>query len=231
MKQTKYTIFAISVILCISIFSSCSTKASIQITDNTEKSISCQIQPGLTLEAVLRSFTGAERGTNLYNSTVLQNSLEQYGFTVQNMTFPEGSGLNISLNAKKIDIPGTTFEDSSLTLVLNQQTMQQIIALMPEENIAYTELLMAPLITGENLTTEEYENLISSMYGKTLAAEMSKSIITVSFTAPKNILSATLNPQNSGTVKTKNKTTEFSIPLAKFLSLFSGVEFCIHWHN
>ncbi|OJF77314.1 MAG: hypothetical protein BKP49_02270 [Treponema sp. CETP13] len=210
---------------------SCSTRIGIQIAEDSTETIHCAIQPDETLESTILSFSGAQEGSSIYNPSVLSDSLTAAGFSINQMSFPHNTGIDLTIQTDEMLIPGCTVTNNSFTWIITPETMKEIIALTPEETRSYVDLLMAPIITGEELTSQEYNNLIASMYGSTLATKLSSSVVTISFTTPNEITSATLEPQNCGSVEIKGKNAEFTLPLDKFLSLFSGVKFCIQWNE
>ncbi|HZK19602.1 MAG TPA: hypothetical protein VFC68_02625, partial [Treponemataceae bacterium] len=166
---------------------------------------------------------------SLYDKPMLQQSLEKSGFTIQKMIFTGMGGINLSIGTPTLVFPGCTITKDSFTLLINPFIMAEIVSLMPEDTIAYTELLMAPLISGEKISAEEYKMLIASMYGETLADELEKSTVTILFKSPKNIATATTEPSICKSIKITKNEVEYSLSTLDFLSLFSGIKFRIQW--
>ena len=90
--------------------------------------------------------------------------------------------------------------------------------MLSEDDREYIDLLMAPAITGENLSAAEYEDLIKQGYGEKLAKELKKSKFNISLTCPRKINSITIKPFGSVS-KNGNKGT-VDIPLSELL--------CVH---
>jgi hypothetical protein len=229
MKHTKFYLFVLITIFVLGINTSCSTHLAIETNNDSTKNTYCQITPSVTLKNMLLSLTGVTNPESLYNTVLLKQSLEKAGFSVENITVTENGSLNLLIETKKLEIPGCTVSKNNFTLLINQQTMSEVLALIPSETTSYIDLLMAPIITGEKLSSKEYEALIASMYGNTLANEMKSSMMTISFKAPTEISLATIEPSTCGTVKILANTAEYTLSLPEFLSLFSGVKFCIQW--
>jgi len=229
MKHTKFYLFVLITIFVLGINTSCSTHLAIETNNDSTKNTYCQITPSVTLKNMLLSLTGVTNPESLYNTVLLKQSLEKAGFSVENITVTENGSLNLLIETKKLEIPGCTLSKNNFTLLINQQTMSEVLALIPSETTSYIDLLMAPIITGEKLSSKEYEALIASMYGNTLANEMKSSMMTISFKAPTEISLATIEPSTCGTVKILANAAEYTLSLPEFLSLFSGVKFCIQW--
>jgi len=227
MKHTKFYILIGIFLLLANI--SCSTKLAIETTKDSTKKTYCNITPSETLKNTLASLTGNSSQKDFYNTDLLTQSLIEAGFSVENISVTEDGGLSLNINAQQLEIPGCTTGQNSFMFLINPQTMAQIINLVPEETKSYIDLLMAPIITGEEISSSEYVAVIASMYGNTLANELQESKITISFTAPTEIISATIEPKTAQNSIIKKNTANFTLPLSEFLSLFSGVKFSIQW--
>lgn len=117
----------------------------------------------------------------------------------------------------------TMGSDSSLfSLTLRRDTAPQIVSSFTTEVQDYLDALMAPIVTGENLSTSEYLALLSSVYGKTIAQEIEHSHISLEIHVPGRITSV------FGGVGTGNKAI-FNIPLVDFLVLQKPQVYQIAW--
>lgn len=231
MQQFNKNIIIFFTCLFLVTTTSCSTRIGILIAEDSNETILCAIEPGETLENTILSFSGTQAKSSIYNAPVLSDSLTAAGFSINQMLFPSNTGIELTLETGNMTLPGCVITKNSFKWTINPEIMYEIMNLTPNETSSYADLLMAPILTGEELSSEQYNDFISSMYGSTLATELSSSIITISFTAPNKITYATLTPESCGTIAINDKNAEFILPLDKFLSLFSGVEFCIQWNE
>jgi len=113
--------------------------------------------------------------------------------------------------------------DSSLfSLTLSRETAPQLLSLISAEVRDYLEALMAPIVTGEELSTADYLALIASVYGKTIAQEIESSSISLEIRIP-----GTITTVLGGTsLETK---AIFKIPLVDLLVLQKPLVYRIGW--
>lgn len=59
-----------------------------------------------------------------------------------------------------------TCTKNSLTLILSPATLRTFASSLPEETRSYLDLLMAPVLTQESMSAQEYRELVSTVYGE-----------------------------------------------------------------
>lgn len=62
---------------------------------------------------------------------------------------------------------------------LNKETLQRFYESLSDELRSYFDMLMAPGFSDDEMTDEEYIELIAEVYGQTLADELSKAVIKI----------------------------------------------------
>ena len=80
---------------------------------------------------------------------------------------------------------------------------------------------MAPALTGEELTSKEYEELIKSAYGEKTADELKRAKLRISVTCPKKVQSITVTPLGTG--RKEGNKAYIEVPLSKLLSLKNNI--------
>jgi len=108
------------------------------------------------------------------------------------------------------------------TINLNLDSGPEILTLISPEISDYLSALMAPLATGEALTRAEYLILVSSVYGRGIADEISKSLIRASIDFP-----GTIQSVQGGTFT--GKRADFAIPLLDIFVLETPLSFEVIW--
>ena len=122
-----------------------------------------------------------------------------------------------------------TCTKNSLTLIVALSTVQNLVASLPEEPKSYLDLLMAPVLTGEEMSEDDYISLIGAVYGEKMQKEFSDASVKITLVPPegcslkKSALSDTKN------VKTSSNKAVFTISLVEFLTLSSAKTFSIAW--
>lgn len=189
MKIQRFFIVLLIVFALIP-FISCDNQIDIIFTEKDGTTINIIVSPGSVLENSLASILGLEENTPLFTTEDVKKSMAATGLQIQSVKTMGKMGLALKLHTNHIEnvfqsIPGAvSLTTSSASLTLSDKVMNQFISLLPPETADYMELLMAPVFTGEVMTSAEYIDLISAVYGNTLAEELEKATFKLSLTAP-----------------------------------------------
>ncbi|MDR1251225.1 MAG: hypothetical protein LBK62_03560 [Treponema sp.] len=108
------------------------------------------------------------------------------------------------------------------TINLSRDSGPQILSLISPEIADYLSALMAPLATGEVLGKAEYLFLVSTVYGKGVADEISQSSIHASIEFPGPVQSV-----RGGTFS--GRRADFNIPLPDILVLEKPLSYEVIW--
>jgi hypothetical protein len=109
-----------------------------------------------------------------------------------------------------------------LAIVMNRASAPEILSLVSAEISDYLAALMAPLVTGEELTKAEYLSLVASIYGQGTAGEIGRGSIRAAVDFPGQVHS-TQGGSHSG------KRAEFVIPLLDLLVLETPLRYEVTW--
>ncbi|MDR0316756.1 MAG: hypothetical protein LBH97_07655 [Treponema sp.] len=105
---------------------------------------------------------------------------------------------------------------------ISRESGPEILSFISPEIADYLSVLMAPLATGEELTKTDYVMLVSSIYGRGIADEISGSTIRASIDFPGPVQSV-----KGGTFS--GRRAEFAIPLVDLLVLENPLSYEITW--
>jgi hypothetical protein len=110
-----------------------------------------------------------------------------------------------------------------LTITIDRASGPSLLALISQDVKDYLSALMAPVSTGEPLSRAEYLALVSAVYGRGIAEEISAARIRLSIDFPGPVLSA------QGGSFTGSRA-QFEVPLADLLVLESPLVYEVRWH-
>lgn len=229
-----------SFICLISIFSlclfACSPSLTVNISSVEEVAVEFSSGMGDTIKETMYSVTGTDGQSPLFNKNAVSKNFEVSGFPLESVEVDDN---NLWVKTK-----ATSFEEvekfasglienltsTSVTMSLNPKKIQNMIEILPEETVGFLDLLCAPIFTMEELTSEEYYEVLSAIYGKTLAEEALNSNFTIEFSVPKNKVIKTIDVKipYSKTVKNQNKA-RITIPLTEFLCNLGESKISISW--
>jgi hypothetical protein len=185
-----------------------------------------------TAEGILRRITDQKDETPLFDAASLKTGFASAGMTVDSARFPAPGALELGISAPSTAaIPGKAIlvntSAKTIDISLSRASIGEILALLPPETTDYLDLLMAPVFTGEELTESEYREIIAAAYGKTLAGELEKSILTLTVYAPGTVKTASADLP--ATAQVKNGAAQFSVPLSVVLVLENTLTLRTTW--
>lgn len=169
-----------------------------------EISLSIAAAPGVQSAALVNSTP------NALNGRIAISSIGDF------LTLSEASGQFISFSE------GAAAGSSSITIMLDRTFAPAVIRQLSPELAEHLALIMAPVVTGENMTRQAYLNLLSMIYGAALANEIAGAAIRVSVQFPRHITAV-----QGGTAA--GNRAEFNIPLADLLVLENPLNFNVRW--
>jgi hypothetical protein len=223
MKNTVWG--AMILVICASIFTSCSPALSITVAADSSGKATFTAGTSAAADAIVRRFTGADSGKTsdgpVFDRKKITISLAHAGLKADSVETPSRSSVVIGVSFAKIDgilAKAVTFDPSGrrISVRLTNDILREALTLMPPDTDRYTDLLMAPVFTGETMNATEYEETIAAAYGKTLAGDLSKSVFTLTIHCPatvrKTVATAPAKAEATGSVAV------FRIPLSSLLA-------------
>lgn len=217
-------IFFCAFILFSLFFVSCSPKISIQPKTDNQIFISFSTNFSNKGTKALKEIIGAvgdsenSEKVELLSSKELKLILENIGLqnvisSVSKENSINGSGYLQNINSNffnKIGILNLT--NSSITFSLTPSKIQQFYDSLDEEGQGYLDLLMIPCLTGETSTVTEYQELLSSIYGKELADEIINGKMYINLISPDG-----------------SETNKIQINLGEVFTLSSDKTWSLNW--
>ncbi len=161
----------------------------------------------------------ADTAAQLFNASDIQNWLTRQKMQNAQCTAGKNGSLSVSglfsmhdgfLSDPELITLKKDGKKNTVTVKLSPETLASLIENMPDEMQSYSDLLMAPVFTGETMAKTEYTQLIASVYGADAASELEKSAIRLTLSAGRT-----------------SKT--FTLPLVDLLTLTQEKIFSITW--
>lgn len=122
-----------------------------------------------------------------------------------------------------------TCTKNSLTLILSPATLRTFASSLPEETRSYLDLLMAPVLTQESMNAQEYRELVSTVYGEKMAAEMESAQVRITLCPPDGASIKKTSLSSTERARTLANKAVLNIPLSEFLTLSEPKTFSITW--
>jgi len=222
----------LSVLLAGLLVTSCAPRLAIDIQNDGALDLTVSGELSERANQAFQNAAGGAAPLETLDTKECTRRLEAAGFT--SVSTISTSARSLRFTARHLS-PNTLFgqiytvslDQKKAEMKLDRHSLSQIIALMGSETMDYLDLLMAPALTGEILTQEEYTDQLASFWGKNLAMEMSTSNLILTLACPEPVQSARIEP--SGTVETTGKTARFSIPLSAILIMDQPLRLSVQW--
>ena len=190
-KNRKFFIFILAP-LCALFFTGCPVDISIQNTSEDDVRYFITTSAG---NEIKKAFLPPDKSKNhketlLFDSIEIEKALIKSGFTSASAITHNDSEKgeeNLTIRAlttkKRFDfIKYNHSKDGvikSVSVTLSPEILQDLITNQNSIIQKYADLLMAPCFTGEELTKEEYIEVLSSLYGEKLAHELTEGYLTI----------------------------------------------------
>ena len=251
MKTSKTLLFLFTFALSL-FFASCSSSIEIKAGNQKTADVNFSINLGKEFYDILQNLTSGMAELNESSGLDSENIIFSESEIRSNFEGSDFKNLSVKVpNAREIFISGEipspdnqvavndgsnikianflTCTDSSLTIILSAQSIQEFVKNLPVETQSYFDLFMAPVFGSEVMSEQDYKNLISLVYGNEISSVLEKASIKVTLLPPegKSIKKASLSDTEQS--KTSLKKAVFSVPLFDFLTLQDTKTFSISW--
>lgn len=225
MKKAVFSIFSILIL----IFVSCTPEIKIQVLDSSLVNLDFSTSLDTSVEPQIRKLIGLDNDLDLFEKEAIEQSLKKSNFHIDEIKLPRSSSVvivsqnqNISQDINplsKLIIMEEKENSQSCKIIFNPQNIQKLIQGMPINVQEYSELLMAPSLTGEIMDEEEYLNLFALVYGPILTKAFQNSKFLIELQTPKAITKSFVSNKNIAEFSTHNNTANISLSLYKVLAL------------
>lgn len=235
-KMTKF--FPILILLSLLMYG-CNPSLTVNIT--SEDSVSLEFSSGLgeTVKETLYTITGVEEGSPLFDKTAVRQNLLTAGLPTEIVNIDQNNlylkTSPVSMEEMEAVAPGIIEEFSStyMRLSLSPERIQNFTSIFPEDTLGYIDLLCAPIFTMEELTTEEYAEVLGAIYGKTLANEAMESEFEITIRVPNDmeILDIGIADLPYAKAKINKNSAKILVSLADFLCNLKDSTIHISWRK
>lgn len=199
--------------------------------------------PTKTASEAISRFAGVPEGESLFSEDTMKETLKGSNFNLIRFSSGKNGSISFTISTKDLN---SAFKDYSkgeipeiisleqkndsgiiqniAEISINPENLNTILAHFPPETRDYIDILMAPVFTGEDLTKEEYIQLIKAAYGEKLAGELAVENLNLELEFPSKKLKVFLNGEEKSL-----SDNNLIIPLADFLTMSKGFSIKMIW--
>ena len=190
----KHHLFILGILAATTMLLSCSVDITIS-SDGESATVLSRSTIGSAMEKTIRAVGEIPTGVPLFDTVELSSQLKKQGITHISAQVQDLTGLSLKASIADISkgligIPECiTVRTQNGTKYLDFTFSPDIVAhatyLLSETERAYLDLLMAPVLTGESLSSQDYLELVASVYGQVIADELASSRLQITMTSQK----------------------------------------------
>lgn len=188
MKNFSKLFFSPIFFVCVLIFcASCKNEIKISA---TKSGINFDYKIDSSAEFFNLFFTNDSENAG-FNADEVSRIFTDSGFeNVQSKTFDSGKNLQVKANLSEtaqdpISKSGMIFDsEKDFKIIINKENMLSLYENLSSELQTYLDMLMAPVFTNEEMTNDEYIELVSEVYGQKLAEELANATIKIIIEQP-----------------------------------------------
>ena len=189
-------------ILLISLFTSCTTE--VTLTLNQDDSVAIQFEGGAGQAFAKMISSDSEAGELLIDTDSVSYELAKAGFSDVKVSQKKGGAVSIIMNDKKqnsylFSSKIVKAEKGKLISAITRKSLEDFYNSSDEQTRMILDLFLAPVFNNEEMSEEEYIEMVGAFYGEGAAKEVSESFVKI------NLIS------KDGTKETQN------IPLTQLL--------------
>lgn len=183
------TIYVTIYLICLMAFTGCATKLSIKPLGNNESSLNLCLELGNTLEKTLddamsglSTVEGVQTPNVIFDIPSIKKSITDAGYKNVQAQSLTRTKLELSFSGKFDFIE---YSQNKTIIKITPTTIKNFSTSLGKEFMSIMDLFMAPALTDEKMTIQEYSNLVAVVYGQPLADEMLKCNMELSIASPK----------------------------------------------
>lgn len=227
MKNNILKTFApILIIFCTLLFSGCPLSITVTASETQQLNFNFSTKAGKPVYDLISCFDGTS-SSDTFNGTIfdtieIERALFQMGMTgskavTKKYEDHENLEIHFNCNESKFDLIKIERNQNGIAtkmkITLSPQNLQKLITSQDNVIQKYADLLMAPCFTGDEMSKDEYKELVASLYGNELAEELTSGSLEIKL---KN-------------ARAKKMTTGISIPLIDILTLTEEKTFTVDY--
>lgn len=189
MRVSAKKIFSMfALVFAILIFASCENELKICANDSGIN-FNYKINSSEGFLNFFSALSNSDEPNTIFDAEIISNLFEQSGF--ENIS-AQSDGANLFVRGKLSQNAEDPFSKSGmicltqkkLSITLNKKNLLDFYNNLPEDLQTSLDLFMSPTFTGEEMTNEEYIELISEVYGQELADEFSAATLKLTVESP-----------------------------------------------
>ena len=209
-------IFAVAALLVLC--AGCTSEITLELKKDGSVDVEFSGAAGNAFAALINSANGitesegADSTSVIFDTKEIEYEMGSHGFSKVKAVSKKGTDLTVSMTDKNKKSAMFTsgvinVENGKLTASLSPQTLIKFYKTADSQTVQFLDMLLAPIFNDEQMSQEEYLEILAAFYGEEIAEEMKTSKFKITLK----------NPDGTQTIQT--------VPFVKLLTLDEVLRF------
>lgn len=173
----KKTAFFCALAAFVLFLTSCTTLIDLELNKDGSVKASFSGTTGKGFEKLIRNTQGLKEGQAIFDVKEIKKELTASGLSSVTVESKNGKDLSLSMvdtkrNSNFFTSGLVSLKNNRLVISLNPVTMEKFYNLSDPQIVLYLDMLLSPVFNQEEMSASEYEEVITSFYGKDVAKEI-----------------------------------------------------------
>ena len=244
MKKAFSVFIAFSSIFFITLIFSCTPSVFIDVDESLKADVKIQNICSQELNSIAKSFGVVDENKSMIDETSVKSELEKNGLSGVSIKVENFADFTASMKCNSIANVDEKFGNTIQFEKKNGKTQLrfELTSKMLLDFVQSTEglneimeLLMAPIYTQEQISPEEYLEVLSSFYGKQSSEKFASSDLKIKISVPEKIASTSILENKiseyplRAKISSEGKTALITIPIYRYLSIPTETTFVVQF--
>ena len=191
--RTLKLIFACAAFMCV--FAGCTSEIILELKKDGSVDVVFSGSAGKAFSAMIYSASGMtpeqaqEAGTAFFDTKEIEYEVGTKGFSTIKAVSKNGTDLTVSMtdkNGKSVLFTSgiISVKDGKLNACLSPQNLVSFYKTADSQTVMFLDMLLAPIFNDEQMSQEEYVEVLASFYGEEIAQEMKESSFRITLKNP-----------------------------------------------
>ena len=253
-KKTQGKAAALLSAVAALLFSACTSSIAVTLSESgsslASAAFSAEFSPAA--ERAAQAFLGQDA---VFDKAAIERAFAAIDFPSPTTVSVEGEGLGrLKIEFSRINLDERIFLNLTdgntrafnldrrakrFAITLTKETIAKTVAALPSELFEYADLLMAPVLTGESMSEEEYLGLIAAAYGPQSATDLKACSFELTVQCPGEVVAAFTREFAGGSLggasspaadvdaAASGAEARFTIPAVKVFALSSPLQLVV----
>ena len=180
--KLKHAIIAAASLFAITFLAGCTSEIELELHKNGAVDVKFSGSAGPAFTALINAAIGTDSSadTVIFDTKQIEYEMAQNGFSNIKAVSKAGADLTVTMTDKNgksalFSSGVVTAENGKLSAALSPQTLKKFYETADRQTTSFLDMLLSPVFNDEQITQEEYLEILGAFYGEEIAEEVGTS--------------------------------------------------------